>query len=165
MVELKLKQATIEVERLGELFLINRDRMIATDKQRNSTREALAALRKLHGEETAWIQDSSNSISRYGTIAAGAVLEAGTRVESSSDVLVIRSVELFQPSASLLELMCLRRVAAEFKRFAVHVTAVLLLTWLCRGSSPGKHDVCIACGTEAPYLPDARQGCHPRQPR
>eukprot|EP00775_Hariotina_reticulata_P004364 gene4364-4617_t len=40
MVHLKLQDATVEVERLGELFLINRDRMIATDKQRNATQAA-----------------------------------------------------------------------------------------------------------------------------
>lgn len=43
---LKLQDATVEAERLGELFIINREQMVATDKQRQGTREALTALRR-----------------------------------------------------------------------------------------------------------------------
>lgn len=132
--QLKLQDATVDVERLGELFLMNReqvsvvaarrgaaaaaqhrskqartaelnlpssctpiwttaaivgwsaavvlvlsaaDQMISTDKQRNSNREALTALRKRHGEAKVWIYQSSNSFERCSTQGAMARLESG----------------------------------------------------------------------------------------
>ena len=74
---IKLQDATVEVERLGELFLINREQMVAVDKQRNSTREALTALRKRHADGKIWIQESSNSFGRLHTEAAVSRLQAG----------------------------------------------------------------------------------------
>lgn len=75
--QLKLQDATVDVERLGELFLINREQMISLDRQRNSTREALTALRKHHNEPKVWMQQSSNSFGRSSTEAATATLQAG----------------------------------------------------------------------------------------
>lgn len=74
---MKLQDATVDVERLGELFLINREQMVVTDKQRNSTREALTALRKRHLDSKVWISNSSNSFSRCSRDAAVSSLEAG----------------------------------------------------------------------------------------
>lgn len=51
--------------------------MIATDKLRNSTREALTAIRKSHKEPKAWLQNSSNSLRRCTTADAIATLEQG----------------------------------------------------------------------------------------
>jgi hypothetical protein len=51
--------------------------MISTDKQRNSNREALTALRKHHGESKVWMYQSSNSFERCSTPAAVDRLEAG----------------------------------------------------------------------------------------
>lgn len=42
----KLHEATVEVERLGELFLINKDAIVEADRQRQANREALSALRR-----------------------------------------------------------------------------------------------------------------------
>lgn len=74
---MKLQDATVDVERLGELFLINREQMIVTDKQRNSTREALTALRKRQLDSKVWMGNSSNSFSRCSTDAAVSSLETG----------------------------------------------------------------------------------------
>lgn len=74
---LKLQDATVDVERVGELFLINREQMVAVDKQRNSTREALTALRKRHSDPKVWIQQSSNSFGRHSTAEAVSVMQAG----------------------------------------------------------------------------------------
>ncbi|WIA13874.1 hypothetical protein OEZ85_002446 [Tetradesmus obliquus] len=80
---LKLQDATVEVERLGELFLINRQQMIDTDRLRNSTREALTALRKQHSEPKAWLQTSSISFRHCSTQDAISSLEAeALRLES-----------------------------------------------------------------------------------
>jgi hypothetical protein len=76
-VPLKLQEATVDAERLGELFLINRENMISNDKQRNSTREALTALRKRHEGAKVWMKQSSNSFERCSTASAIARLEAG----------------------------------------------------------------------------------------
>jgi hypothetical protein len=74
---LKLQDATVEVERLGELFLTNREQQVATDRQRNAVREALTALRKRHGERKAWVRSSSCSFQRCATADAAALLEQG----------------------------------------------------------------------------------------
>jgi hypothetical protein len=51
--------------------------MIATDKLRNTTREALTALRKQHSDPKAWLQTSSISFKRCSTQDAISSLEAG----------------------------------------------------------------------------------------
>ncbi|KAI8471983.1 MAG: hypothetical protein J3K34DRAFT_520175 [Monoraphidium minutum] len=42
----KIQAATLEVERLGELFLMNKEQILQADRQRQGNREALAALRR-----------------------------------------------------------------------------------------------------------------------
>lgn len=74
----KLQDATTEVERLGELFLTNRERMVATDRQRNDVRAALTALRKYHPETKTWLQTSSTTFMRSTKEAAFALLQEGT---------------------------------------------------------------------------------------
>jgi hypothetical protein len=51
--------------------------MVALDRQRNATREALTALRKRHEAAKAWVQQSSNSFERCSKEAAIARLQAG----------------------------------------------------------------------------------------
>jgi hypothetical protein len=51
--------------------------MVATDKKRNSTREAMTALRKRHGDPKVWLHQSSNSFERSSSEAAVSRLQAG----------------------------------------------------------------------------------------
>lgn len=51
--------------------------MISLDRQRNSTREALTALRKRHEGAKVWMHQSSNSFERCSTEGAIARLQAG----------------------------------------------------------------------------------------
>jgi hypothetical protein len=51
--------------------------MVALDRQRNATREALTALRKRHEAAKAWVQQSSNSFERCNKEGAIARLQAG----------------------------------------------------------------------------------------
>ncbi|KAF8066166.1 hypothetical protein HT031_002488 [Scenedesmus sp. PABB004] len=81
---LKLQDATADVERLGELFLINREQMVATDRARNATREALTALRKAHREPKAWLKTSAVTFRRCTTPGAVAALEGeASRLEAA----------------------------------------------------------------------------------
>lgn len=77
LLPLKLQDAAVEVEHLGELFLINRERQIAVDRQRNSTREALTALRKQCDGHKVWMQKSTDSFARSSREAAVSQLQAG----------------------------------------------------------------------------------------
>lgn len=51
--------------------------MVSLDRQRNSNREALTALRKRHEGAKVWVHQSSNSFERCSTEGAIARLKAG----------------------------------------------------------------------------------------
>lgn len=105
--QLKLQDATVDVERLGELFLMNREQMISTDRQRNSNREALTALRKHHGASKVWMYQSSNSFERCST--PGAV----DRLEAEAARLETVMSELRSQQKQLLALLADKGVTAQ----------------------------------------------------
>jgi hypothetical protein len=68
----------VEVERLGEQYLLNRQQIVDTDRQRNAVREALTAVRKPRdGAPKTWMQTSSTGFLRYATPDAVQWLERG----------------------------------------------------------------------------------------
>lgn len=129
----------MEVEVLGERFLINREQMVATDRRRNATREALSALRKRHDERKAWVVSSSISFRRYDTQEAVAALEQGAAAAAAAAAHARTKRQL----TSMLP--------------ASHTAAVCMH---CRGGAAGGGDGRAARGAEAPRRAAGRQGCH-----
>mmetsp|Transcript_5301 Transcript_5301/g.11603 ORF Transcript_5301/g.11603 Transcript_5301/m.11603 type:complete len:133 (-) Transcript_5301:154-552(-) len=57
---LKLQDALVDTERLGELFIDLRNKIIDSDRRRQELREGLTALRKQHAEPKIWLQRPGN---------------------------------------------------------------------------------------------------------
>jgi hypothetical protein len=77
----KLHQALIDTERLGELFLNARKAKVEADKQRQSLREALTALRKgsqASSQGSVYLLRPGGVLAKFSLPSAVATLEQGT---------------------------------------------------------------------------------------
>lgn len=122
----KLHDATLEVERLGELFLINKEQLVEADKQRQANREAITALRRQHQGRGA---STSRSDSTGGASAESSSTSGGGGGGSSQAQRKVWLLPSAMPSSISLSGAFLKipatdalaRIEADQKKIEAHI--------------------------------------------